>query len=258
MYCINYRKTSLRCTTHLPWNLPRRARRRLAGMPKGRLGDGRPGQLRDSVHEVPGAGDQAGGVILGRGKKVIADNSSNSTQVRRHAFAAISGIISLVADGATLVNFIRGLDKFTADGSLGHSGIWVVIQLILTVYGNFALAFVYVIRIIRIQARSASSAKPDDMWKALKFLIAITWMPTFLIWVTSCAILTANVLATSIRDPDSLVLGWVISIMFIFCPGVFVAIVTPGPIGRAIALLVRTMRPDLPIQIFPRGKSWWT
>ena len=40
----------------------RRARRVMAGGEEGELGDGRPGQLRDPVREVPGSDDQAGGV----------------------------------------------------------------------------------------------------------------------------------------------------------------------------------------------------
>lgn len=40
----------------------RRARRVMAGGEEGELGDGRSGQLRDPVREVPGSDDQAGGV----------------------------------------------------------------------------------------------------------------------------------------------------------------------------------------------------
>jgi hypothetical protein len=199
-----------------------------------------------------------------RTKKITAlqgDTSTSKSSRGKHAFALISGVLSLVADIVTLLSFIRGFYTLEHRGSLSHPMLWLAVQLAVTVYGNLALGYVYVIAIIKIRSRTAIRPKPSDMWNTLRLFVSITWIPTFLVWVVTCLILAFRGISAAIAaapnvTPD-IVLVYVFSGMAILGAGVPLAILIPGPIGRAAALISRTLRPDLQIKVVPTGDSWW-
>src|SRR5690554_5471564 len=102
----------------------------------------------------------------------------------KKSFSSITGWLAILVDLLSLIGFTSGIIKPSGSSFFLHPALLLVLQLAITIYGNVAIAFSYVLKINRIYEKQKEYT-PADVEKTLLLFSYLTWVPSFLIWVVS-------------------------------------------------------------------------
>jgi hypothetical protein len=155
------------------------------------------------------------------------------TIISNSVFFSITGWLAITADIAGLISFATGFISPNSSTVLFHPALIVIIQIALVIYGNIALSYEYVVFINKKYINRDSYISKDIKNTMLLFSYLI-WIPSFIIWVVSCFLVAKGT-------------TWFLVIVVISC-----VFAVPGGgyiLSKWGSLIVRTLRPELPIII---------
>lgn len=143
------------------------------------------------------------------------------------------GCLSVIADVCGLIAFASGFAQPNSSSFFMHPVLWAVIQFSITLYGNIALAFFFMLIINGIY-REYSSYIESDVEKTYLLFVFLVWVPSIAIWLSSLYVLSGGH-------------EWVVGFIGI---SAFFGIPLGGLMVASFgSLTARTLRPDLGVRV---------